>query len=116
MNRTETSIAESRQRIRESYVALLRLCASVARADEAVAKSRRILEQYQGLLPAMMDRADAAIADSRTTIIEFHHASQLAMTDKKASHGNARQIAARIADGFREAGFDCELLDPLPLH
>ena len=60
MNRTGTAIAESRQVIRDSHAAFSRLCASVARADEAIAKSRRIIEQYQASAPAMMDRADEA--------------------------------------------------------
>jgi hypothetical protein len=90
-DQTETLIAENHQRIRESYLALRHLCASVARADEAIAKSVRIIEQCRVSVPAMMDRADEA-TPART------------------------KMAARIVQGLREAGFGCELLNPPPLH
>jgi hypothetical protein len=64
MNCTGTAVAESRQVIRDSYAAFSRLCASVARADEAIAKSRRIIEQYQASVPAIMGRADEAPSSS----------------------------------------------------
>jgi hypothetical protein len=111
MNR---AVVESRQRICESYLALRHLCASVARADEAIAKSRRMIEQHQASAPAMMDHADEATPLER--LVDHHRASRKAVMGKMAIDSDARKMAARIVQSFREAGFGCELLNPLSLH
>jgi hypothetical protein len=109
MNRTGTAIAESRQAIRDCYAAFSRLCASVARADEAIAKSRRIIEQYQASIPAIMDMRQRALGRS-SIIIKRRERPQRKKWQSTAT------IAARIVQSFRETGFDCELLSPLTLH
>ena len=114
MDRTETSVAESRQRIRESYATVLRLRASIARADQAIAKSRRIIEQYQASAPTMMDRADEATP--ARTIVDHHQASRKNAMGKMAIDKDARKMATWIVQSFREAGFGCELLGPPRLH
>src|SRR5262249_23593741 len=114
MNRTGTAIAESRQVIRDSYAAFSRLCASVARADEAIAKYRRIIEQYQASIPAIMDSADEATR--ARTIVDHHQAPRKVAMEKMAIDRDAQKIAARIVQSFRETGFDCYLLGPSTLH
>ena len=110
MSHTGTAIAESRQVIRDSRAAFSRLCASVARADEAIAKSQRIIEQYQASIPS----ADAATRAK--TIVDHHQASRKAAMGKMAIDSDAQKIAAWIVQSFREAGFDCELLSAPTLH
>jgi hypothetical protein len=73
MDQTETLIAQSHQCIRESYLAIRYLCASVARANEAIAKSLKIIEQHRVSAPAMMDRADQA-----TPVRDHHQVSRKA--------------------------------------
>jgi hypothetical protein len=116
MDQTETLIAQSHQCIRESYLAIRHLCASVARANEAIAKSLKIIEQHRVSAPAMMDRADEA-----TPVRDHHQVSRKAAIGKMTIDSDSRQMAARIIQGLREAGFGCELLSqprpllPLPL-
>jgi hypothetical protein len=113
LNRTEPSIANTRQRIHESYAAISRLCASVARADAAIAKSRRIIEQYQASVPAMTDCANEATL--ARTKVDHHQASRKAAM-VKVIDSDGRKIAASVVQSFREAGFDCKLLSPPTLH
>jgi hypothetical protein len=51
-------------------------------SDEAIAKSPRIIEQYQASTPAMMDRADEATP--ARTIIDHHQVSRKAAMGKMA--------------------------------
>jgi len=116
MDQTETLIAQSHQCIRESYLAIRHLCASVARANEAIAKSLKIFEQHRVSAPAMMDRAAQA-----TPVPDHHQVSRKVAIGKMTIDSDSRQMAARIIQGLREAGFGCELLSqprplpPLPL-
>jgi hypothetical protein len=114
MNRTGTAIAESRQVIRDFHAAFSRLCTSVARADAAIAEARRTIEKYQASAPAMMDRADEATP--ARAIIDHPQVSRTTAMGKMAIDCDARKVAARIAQGLREAGFGCELLSPPHLH
>jgi len=115
MDQTETLIAQNHRCIRESYLAIRHLCASVARANEAIAKSLKIIEQHRVSAPAM-DRADQA-----TPVRDHHQVSRKAAMGKMEIDSDSRQMAARIIQGLREAGFGCELLSqprplpPLPL-
>jgi hypothetical protein len=62
----------------------------------------------------MMDRADEATP--ARTIIDHHQVSRKVAMGKMAIDSDARKMAARIVQGFREAGFGCELLSPPRLH
>jgi carbon monoxide dehydrogenase subunit G len=73
-----------------------------------------MIEQHQASAPAMMDRADEATPLER--IVDHHQASRKAVMGKMAIDRDVRKVAARIVQSFREAGFGCELLSPLPLH
>jgi len=111
MTLTERLIVESRRCIFKSYLAVGRLCASVARTDEAIAKSLTIIQQYKAAVQATADQADEPTGDLRM-IIYHHPASLPAATFKKASDNRAQQIAARL----REVGVSCEVLNPPVLH
>jgi hypothetical protein len=112
MDCAETSTAESRQYIRESYASVLRLRASVARAGRAIAKSQRIIEQHRASAPAMADRADETMP--AWTFVDHHRASAKDPMGKMANQRS--EIAARIVQVLRQAGFGCEFLSPLPLN